>query len=138
MKLKRTVWMVLGGITMALGAVGAAVPLIPTVPFLLAAAFCFARSSERLHTWFVHTKLYKNNLESYVQHRAMTRSTKIRIMSVVTLTMALGFVMMESVPVGRVVLAAVWVIHLLYFIFGIRTLPVGQKQAPDAQTGAVE
>ena len=67
-------------------------------------------------------KLYKANLESYVQGRGMTMRTKLRIMAIVTLTMAIGFAMMGRVPVGRAILACVWVFHILYFVFGIRTL----------------
>lgn len=86
------------------------------------AAFCFARSSERLHKWFINTKLYKNNLESYVKGQGMTRKTKIRIMATVTLLMSVGFIMMDQVPVGRVVLACVWVFHILYFCFKVKTI----------------
>lgn len=133
MKLKKACYIAVGCLGVALGALGAALPLIPAFPFLLLAAICFARSSERLHTWFVGTKLYKNNLESYVQGKGMTARTKIRIMTIVTATMAVGFVMMGNVPIGRIVLAAVWVIHLLYFIFGIRTIPVKKEELPDSE-----
>lgn len=51
----------------------------------------------------------------------MTRKTKIRIMVTVTVLMSIGFVMMHAVPVGRVVLACVWVFHILYFCFGVKT-----------------
>lgn len=51
----------------------------------------------------------------------MTWKTKIRIMITVTLLMSIGFVMMHQVPVGRIVLACVWVFHVLYFLFGGRT-----------------
>ena len=122
MKLKKMLYVAVGCAGVVLGAVGAVVPLLPAFPFLLLAAYCFARSSERLHTWFVRTKLYKANLESYVQGRGMTMRTKLRIMAIVTLTMAVGFAMMGRVPVGRAVLACVWVFHILYFVFGIRTL----------------
>lgn len=128
MKLKRGVYLTVGCIGVALGAVGAAVPLIPAVPFLLLAAICFGKSSERLHTWFVGTKLYKNNLESYAKGRGMTWRTKIRIMSLVTLTMAIGFLMMGRVPAGRGILACVWVAHVFYFCFGIKTL---QEEEPE-------
>ncbi len=131
MKLKKALYIVVGCLGVVLGAIGAAVPLLPAFPFLLLAAICFARSSERLHTWFIGTKLYKNNLESYVQGKGMTARTKIRIMAIVTATMAVGFIMMGNVPVGRIVLAAVWVIHLLYFIFGIRTIPAAEKKLPE-------
>ena len=122
MKLKKMLYVAVGCAGVVLGAVGAVVPLLPAFPFLLLAAYCFARSSERLHTWFIGTKLYKANLESYVQGRGMTMRTKLRIMAIVTLTMAVGFAMMGGVSVGRAVLACVWVFHILYFVFGIRTL----------------
>ena len=54
---------------MDLGAVGAVLPLLPAFPFLMLAAFCFARSSEKLNNWFIHTKLHKNNLESFVNRQ---------------------------------------------------------------------
>ena len=94
-------------------------------PFLLLAAFCFARSSERLHSWFTRTKLYKNNLESYVKGRGMTRKTKIKIMVTVTLLMSIGFIMMDQVLAGRVVLTCVWLFHILYFLFGVKTIKAG-------------
>lgn len=126
MKIKRILYMILGCIGLALGAVGAVLPLLPAFPFLLLAAFAFARSSEKLHRWFTETKLYRNNLESYVKGKGMTRKTKIRIMITVTLLMSIGFVMMNQVPVGRIILACVWVFHILYFIFGVKTLQAEQ------------
>ena len=122
MKIKKAIYIVVGCIGAGLGAVGAVLPLLPTFPFLLLAAFCFARSSEKLHNWFIGTKLYKDNLESYVAGKGMTRKTKIRIMVTVTLLMSIGFVMMHAVPVGRIVLGCVWVFHVLYFVFGVKTL----------------
>ena len=122
--MKRILWIVLGCIGVGLGAVGAVLPLLPAFPFLLLAAFSFAKSSQRLHTWFVNTKLYKNNLESYVTHRAMTLRTKRRVMLTVTLLMAFGFTMMFLkglyIPCG--ILAGVWVFHIVYFLFGVKTL----------------
>lgn len=122
MKLKKILYMVLGCIGVGLGALGAVLPLLPAFPFLLLAAFCFARSSERLHNWFTGTKLYKNNLESYIKGKGMTRRTKVKIMVTVTVLMSIGFTMMDQVPAGRVVLACVWVFHILYFIFGVKTI----------------
>ena len=122
MKLKKILYVILGCIGVGLGALGAVLPLLPAFPFLLLAAFCFARSSERLHNWFTGTKLYQNNLESYVKGKGMTRKTKVKIMVTVTVLMSIGFIMMNQVPVGRVVLACVWVFHILYFIFGVKTI----------------
>lgn len=122
MKLKKILYVIVGCMAVGLGAVGAVLPLLPSFPFLLLAAFCFAKSSERLHKWFTNTKLYKNNLESYVKGQGMTRKTKIRIMVTVTLLMSVGFIMMDQVPVGRIVLACVWVFHILYFCFRVKTI----------------
>ncbi len=123
MSIKKIIYLGLGCIGLGLGAVGAVAPLLPSFPFLMLAAFCFARSSELLNNWFTGTKLYKDNLESYVAGKGMTKKTKIRIMVTVTILMSIGFVMMHAVVVGRIVLACVWVFHLLYFVFGVKTIP---------------
>ena len=138
MKVKKALYVVLGCIGIGIGAVGAVVPLLPAFPFLLLAAFCFARSSERLHAWFVNTKLYKQNLESYVQGRGMTWATKIRVMVTVTLVMSVGFVLMmlKSLYIPCAILGGVWVFHLLYFIFGVKTLPKAKITAAKAQPEA--
>ena len=130
MKIKKILWIILGCIGVGLGAVGSVVPMLPAFPFLLIAAFSFAKSSERLHTWFTNTKLYKKNLESYVQGRGMTWTTKIRIMITVTLLMSIGFIMMalKSVWIGCIVLGCVWLFHIIYFVFGVNTLKEDNSQ----------
>lgn len=97
MKIKKLVYVVVGCLSVGLGAVGAVRPMLPAFPFLLLAAFCFGKSSEKLHTWFIGTKLYRDNLESYVQGKGMTRKTKIRIMVTVTLLMSIGFFIMCTI-----------------------------------------
>lgn len=124
MKLKKILWMLLGFVGLGLGAVGAVLPMLPAFPFLLLAAFGFGKSSEKLHQWFIGTKLYKNNLEDYVAGRGMTVKTKLRIMITVTLLMSVGFFMMgrKGVVVGCAVLGCVWLFHILYFCFGVKTI----------------
>ena len=129
MNLKKILYIILGCAGLVTGAVGAVVPMLPAFPFLLLAAFCFARSSERLHTWFVGTKLYQDNLKDYAAGKGMTRKTKIRIMVTVTALMSIGFVMMDAVPAGRIVLTCVWAFHIVYFIFGVKTIPAVQETA---------
>ena len=130
MNVKKIVYIILGCLGVGLGAVGAVLPLLPAFPFLLLAAFCFGKSSEKLHRWFTGTKLYKNNLESYIQGKGMTWKTKIRIMVMVTLLMSIGFMMMSRVPVGRIVLTGVWAFHIIYFVFGVKTIPMEGKAEP--------
>lgn len=128
MNLKKILYLAGGFAGLGLGALGAVLPLLPAFPFLLLAAFCFGKSSEKLDRWFRSTRLYKNNLESYVAGQGMTMKTKVRIMVVVTLLMSVGFLMMHAVMLGRVVLGVVWIFHVLYFLFGVRTLPEKEKE----------
>ena len=129
MNLKKVFFVILGCLGLGLGALGAVLPLLPAFPFLMLAAFCFAKSSEKLHNWFISTRLYKKNLESFVQGNGMTVKTKVRIMLTVTILMSIGFIMMHAVPVGRIVLGIVWLFHVLYFIFGIKTLKLEEDCA---------
>lgn len=122
--MKKMIYILLGCV--GLGAVGAVVPMLPAFPFLMLAAFCFGRSSERLDRWFKNTKLYKDNLETFVKGQGMTVKAKGRIMTMVTLLMAVGFAMMglQGIWIGCTVLGGVWLFHILYFCFGVRTLRV--------------
>ena len=131
MNIKKIIYIALGCLGVGLGALGAVLPLLPSFPFLLLAAFSFGKSSDRLHAWFIGTRLYKENLESYAQGKGMTRKTKVRIMVTVTLLMSIGFLMMHQVVVGRIVLGCVWVFHVLYFTFAVKTLPEASKQEKD-------
>lgn len=120
-KLRHTLWATGGFLFFALAMVGIALPFLPTTPFVLVSAFCFARSSERLNQWFKGTKLYKNVLEGYVTKKSMTLKAKLTILAPVTLLLAIGFALMSNVPVNRVALAVVWIAHIIYFGFVVKT-----------------
>ncbi|MFC2330318.1 MAG: YbaN family protein [Treponema sp.] len=127
MKIKKIILITLGCISLGVGCVGIALPILPTTPFFLLTLFCFTNSSERLHNWFVGTKLYKKHLESFVQKRGMTVVTKVSIIVTFTLVMALGFIMMKKVFIGRICLAAVWVVHIVYFVFIVKTIRINKN-----------
>lgn len=118
--MKKILYILIGCISLGFGIIGVILPILPTVPFVLLAAFCFARSSERLDGWFKSTKLYReNNIKS-----GMTKQAKVHIMCSVSLLMSVGFIMMglRGIVVGNVVLLVVWIFHMVYFTFGVKTV----------------
>lgn len=118
--MKKILYIMIGCISLGLGIIGVILPILPTIPFVLLAAFCFARSSERLNGWFKNTKLYReNNIKS-----GMTKQAKVRIMCLVTLLMSIGFIMMglKDIVVGNIVLLIVWIFHMVYFTLGVKTV----------------
>lgn len=119
----KLIYIILGSAALVLGAVGTILPILPTTPLLLLAAFCFARSSEKLNNWFKGTKLYKDNLETFVKGQGMTKKAKVRIMSTVTIIMAIAFIAMKNTTIGRICLCIVWLCHIIAFVFVIKTCP---------------
>ena len=124
MSIKRIAFVVLGCISLALAVLGVVLPILPTIPFLALAAFCFAKSSDRLNNWLLNTKLFQNNLADFKAGKGMTVKTKVRILATVTLVMAVGLIvmLMKGVIVGSIILSVVWLGHIYYFGFKVKTL----------------
>lgn len=74
---KRAAYIVAGIVCLALGAVGVALPLLPTTPFILLAAFFFAQSSERMHQWLVDHNVFGPLIADWRRYGAISRNTKI-------------------------------------------------------------
>ncbi len=124
MAIKRMIFLILGCVCLGLGTVGIFIPILPTVPFYLATAFCFSQSSQKLHDWFLSTELYKKHLQSYVEKKGMLMKTKVSIITTVTLLMGFGFFMMarKGIWIPCIILAVVWICHVIYFVFGVKTI----------------
>lgn len=116
-----TAWAVAGFAAFALGAIGALFPVLPTTPFLLVAAFCFARSSTKLNNWFHSTRLYHEVLEGYVAKRAMTPAAKLKLIIPITIVLGISFALAAAVPAMRIVIGVVWLAHLIYFGLIVKT-----------------
>lgn len=118
--MKKFLLILLGCIGLALGFLGAILPLIPAFPFLLIAAICFGKSSKKLDNWFKSTKLYKENLEGFISGKGMTKKAKVRIMIMITFLMTIGFFALGDIMLGRIILFFVWLFHIFYFLFCIK------------------
>lgn len=91
--MKRVFWLMVGLLALGLAIVGVVLPLLPTVPFLLVAAYAFARSSERLHNWLVtHPKLGPP-IKDWQREGAIHRSSKIAAVATMILVFVLSLIM---------------------------------------------
>lgn len=131
--MRKTIYLSFGFVGLGFGALGAALPLLPAFPFLLFAAFCFARGSDRINNWYLATRLYQDNIRPFVKGEGMTRATKIKTIAIVTISMSIGFIMLSKIPLGRIILSAIWICHILYFVFGVRTSGAPQPCKPVAE-----
>ena len=117
----RILFIVLGFIFLGVGAIGIAVPILPTTPFLLLASFFFAKGSKRFHDWFLSTKLYKRYLESFVKSRAMTLKGKLTILIPVSCMLIITFILVDNIY-ARIVLVILFISKYVYFFTQIRTV----------------
>lgn len=82
----RLLWALAGLLSVALGAVGIVLPLLPTTPFLLLAAVCFARSSPRLHDWLISHRTFGPLITNWERYRSIDRRSKVIGIVVIILT----------------------------------------------------
>lgn len=117
----RYIYLMIGMISFGLGFIGIVLPILPTTPFLLLAGFCFAKSSKRVHNWFVSTKAYQRHLEPFVQKRAMTLKTKICILSLASFMLAFPLFLTDLWWL-RVFIIGLYIFKYYYFLFKIKTI----------------
>ena len=117
----RPIYFVIGFVSMILGAVGIVLPVLPTTPLWLLSAWCFAKSSKRFLNWFVSTKLYKKHLDSFVEHRSMTKKTKIYLLSFASTMLLIAMYFMDNLWL-RLFLFSLMLFKYYYFIFRIKTI----------------
>ncbi len=117
----RPIYFVIGFVSMILGAIGIVLPVLPTTPLWLLSAWCFAKSSKRFHNWFVSTKLYKKHLDSFVEHRSMTKKTKIYLLSFASTMLLIVMYFMDNLWL-RLFLFSLMLFKYYYFIFRIKTI----------------
>ncbi len=76
-RFKRFAYVSLGTISLALGIIGILVPLLPTTPFMLISAFCYARSSEKLYNWLITNRYFGQYLDDYRKGKGVPNVIKL-------------------------------------------------------------
>ena len=113
--MKKAIYMIAGFIALALGAIGCVLPLLPTVPFLLVASFCFLRSSQKLSAWFQTTGLYKKHVIRFKTQKGMTLKAKLCIVIPVYIMLITLFILKDILAM-RIAIAVLLAAKTIMFI----------------------
>lgn len=111
--LVRLLFLVAGLLCVGLGLLGALLPLLPTTPFLLLAAACFARSSTRMHHWLHHNRLFGAYIQRYRAGDGMPLRAKV--MTLLVMWLSLGYSAVVAVP------AHWWPLAVILLLIGVAT-----------------
>ena len=111
--MKRQFFLVAGLVSVALGGIGIILPLLPTVPFMILAAFCFANSSPRLESWLVEHHVFGGHIRNWRDRRAITRRGKwaATVAFAASCIIALLFVGLpwNLVPIAAALIGGSWI-----------------------------
>ncbi|PKM67365.1 MAG: DUF454 domain-containing protein [Firmicutes bacterium HGW-Firmicutes-19] len=113
----------LGWIFATIGIVGAFVPVLPTTPFLLLAAFFFARGSQKFHDRLTQSSLYKKHVESTISEGKMPVKTKIRIVTTAYAMLLIPLFLTDS-PIVKIVIVLCMIIIMITFTVIIKNKPI--------------
>ncbi len=106
----RVLLIVVGTLCVALGLLGIFLPVLPTTPFLLLAATCYARASERFYLWLLRNPTFGPTIREWRRHRSIPYRTKVVAIALMSVTMAISIVLLVGYPLAQVVLAIVGVV----------------------------
>lgn len=115
--MQRILLISLGWLAIVLGTLGIVLPLLPTTPFVLLAAWCFARSSPRFHHWLLWRSPFGRYIRHWQQHRAMPPGAKGRAMLLIIVTFAVSIYVVNMLWVR--IMLGVMLCALLLFMWRI-------------------
>ena len=118
-KLKQYLFITLGWIFVALGVIGAVVPLLPTTPFLILALACFAENSPRFHRMLLHHKWLGPPLQQWEKNHTMRPAVKKKVYLLVILTFAISITVLWG-RTGLQLMLVILCLILLWFISRIK------------------
>lgn len=119
-RLPRPLLVVIGSLALVLGALGVILPLLPTTPFVLLAAACYARSSDRLHAWLLRSRLFGPTIHDWREHRSVPRRAKITAVVMIVVCFGLSIAFAVEGTIARIALGAFGV-ALVGFLLSLRT-----------------
>jgi uncharacterized membrane protein YbaN (DUF454 family) len=114
--MKRGVYIIIGSLALALGALGLFLPLLPTTPFVILAAACYYRGSERLHAWILESRWFGEMIRNYQAGRGVTLGTKIKAVGLMWLTITVSATFYVDSLLARVLMYGVAIGVTIYLV----------------------
>jgi uncharacterized membrane protein YbaN (DUF454 family) len=93
-----------GTVFLALGVIGIFLPILPTTPFLLLAAACYARSSKRFYDWLINNKLFGSFIKNYRDGRGVPLKVKVFTLSLLWITIVFSVFVIITIPLIKIIL----------------------------------
>jgi len=116
--LKRTVFLVFGSLFFILGLIGVILPILPTTPFMILSAACFAESSPRFHQFLLHNRWFGEDLQRWERNKTMKRTTKKRATWIILISFTLSISILWGHIIVQLLLLCIALI-LLFFLWRI-------------------
>jgi len=115
----RVLWIILGSALVAIGAIGAVVPGLPTTVFLILAAACYIRSSQNLYDWLISNKTFGPYLKDYREGKGMPRNAKILAVSMIVLFAGYAALFAIENHWIRIIVGVTGLIGIFYVLFKV-------------------
>lgn len=112
-KIKKSLFIILGGISFILGTLGLSLPFIPTVPFYMLTSFLWLRSSEKLYNKFVQSTYYQKYIQELIIEKKMTTKGLVKLFAMIFIVFLIPGILVDNL-VMRISLVVVYVLHLIF------------------------
>ncbi len=124
--LTRRIWIILGSLFLGLGILGALLPLLPTTPFLVLSAACYARGSERFYNWLLNNKWFGNYIRNYLEGKGIPWKSKVATISLLWITIGCSATFAVHSLTIRIILIVIAIGVTTHILF-IHTLRQGEE-----------
>ena len=112
-KIKKSLFIILGGISFGLGTLGLSLPFIPTVPFYMLTSFLWLRSSEKLYNKFVQSTYYQKYIQELIIEKKMTTKGLVKLFAMIFIVFLIPGILVDNL-VMKISLVVVYMLHLIF------------------------
>ncbi|WP_100912541.1 YbaN family protein [Pseudoalteromonas spongiae] len=118
----RSVWLLIGLVSLLLGILGVFLPLLPTTPFVLLSAFCFSKSSTRMHSWLLNHRIFGQLITDWEMHGVIR--AKVKVIATCSMLLLVSYPLLFIVfPIWLKAIVVISIVSVLLFIWSRPSKP---------------